>query len=313
MESQPFSDGDSVVVHAPASTANLGPGFDSIGLALGLIDEVVATIEGTGLAITVEGHGDSTVPLDEGHLVWQSMCAMWRRLGVAPPRGLRLECRNAVPHSRGLGSSATAIVAGAGAALALTGVDLGASDALALVNDVAGDIEGHPDNASASVYGGFTLSWRDDRREGWCTVRPPLHPDIVPVVLVPDATLSTDKARSALADTLPLRDAAATAGRAALLVEAMTRRPELLLPATREWLHQEARRAAYAPSMSVVDALRAEGLAAVISGAGPTVLVLAVAGDVPRVSAPDTGWQVLSPGVPDIGVRAVSHSDASKV
>ncbi|WP_246136479.1 homoserine kinase [Leekyejoonella antrihumi] len=305
--------GDSVTVRTPASTANLGPGFDSIGLALGLIDEVVATVEPDGLTITVAGHGDSTVPLDEGHLIWQSMCAMWERLEVDAPAGLRLDCRNAVPHSRGLGSSATAIVAGAGSALALAGVDLSAPEALTLVNDVAGDIEGHPDNASASVYGGLTLSWRDDERAGWRTVRPPLHPDIVPVVLVPDATLSTDKARSALAATLPLRDAASTAGRAALLIEAMTRRPDLLLPATREWLHQEARRPAYAPSMALVDRLRADGLAAVISGAGPTVLVLAAVRDVPRITAPDAGWQILTPGVPDTGIRAVSHSGASKV
>ncbi len=313
---QQFDDnslGRAVTVTAPASSANLGPGFDSIGLALGLLDEVAAQVTAGGLTVEVDGCGAGQVPRDERHLVWRAMCAMWDRIEVGRPPGIRLYCHGAVPHSRGLGSSATAIVAGAGAALALAGVDLTAPEALELVGDVAGDIEGHPDNSSASVYGGLTLSWRDDAREGWRTVRPPVHPEIEPVALVPAATLATDTARKALGATVGLRSAAGTAARAALLIEAMTRDPGLLLPATREWLHQETRRPAYAESMRQVDRLRAEGHAAVISGAGPTVLVLTTRDAAGDIVAPEGAWQVVRPGIADTGLRAVSHTVPRKV
>ncbi len=313
MYSQDFSVGESVTVQAPASSANLGPGFDCIGLALAITDEISATVVASGLTVTVEGCGAEQVPRDEGHLVWQSMCTMWDRLGVGRPPGLELHCRGAVPHSRGLGSSATAIVAGVGAALALSGWDLTSPEALALVGDVSGEMEGHPDNSSASVYGGLTLSWRDDGGSGWRTVHPPVHPDIEPVLLVPGATLATDTARKALPAQIPLRTAADTAARAALLMEAMTRDPSLLLPATREWLHQEVRRPAYAASMAVVDRLRSEGHAAVISGAGPSVLVLATSGTAGRITAPEGDWRVLRPGVAHAGLRVTSHKSARKV
>lgn len=316
MQFQPFDEsfvGRAVAVTVPGSSANLGPGFDSIGLALGILDEISATVTESGLTVDVEGCGADQVPRDERHLVWRSMCAMWDRMEVGRPPGLRLHCRGAVPHSRGLGSSATAIVAGVGAALALAGADLSRPDALEFVGDVAGDLEGHPDNSSASVYGGLTLSWRDDAREGWRTVRPDVHPDIEPVALVPAATLATDTARKALAATVGLRAAAGTAARAALLMEAMTRDPGLLLPATREWLHQEARRPAYTASMRQVDRLRAEGHAAVISGAGPTVLVLTTRDVAGNITAPDGDWEVLRPGIADTGLRAVSHRTVSKV
>lgn len=303
-----FSPGASVTIEVPASSANLGPGFDSIGLALGITDTVQATVGGEGLQITVEGHGCDSVPFDEGHLVWRSAVAMWQRLDIEPPADLILHCRNGIPHSRGLGSSAAAIVAGMAVALALVRDRIDTPDTLALLSDLSGEAEGHPDNSSASVYGGLTVSWADDDGAGWRTVRPQLHPDVTAVVLVPDATLSTDKARAALGETVSLSAAASTAGRAALLVHALTRDPGLLLPATRDWLHQEPRRPSYAESMAVVDRLRASGSAAAISGAGPAVLVLA-AGEI-EVDADHLppGWRVLRPGVATAGVRVVSRS-----
>lgn len=293
--------GRSVTVRVPASSANLGPGFDSLGLALGIYDQVTATATEGGLSIDVEGEGSDSVRRDEGHLVVKSMHTLWSRLGVEPPPGLSLHARNEIPHARGIGSSATAIVAGVGAALALTGASLASPSGLALINDVAGDLEGHPDNASASVYGGATVSWRASAREGWDTASIPLHDSVFPVIFVPSSTLSTHTARAALPATVPLADAAAGAGRTALLTLALSQRPELLLPATCDWLHQEARRPAYPSSMALVDTLRAAGHAAVISGAGPTVLVLV--SDPGCVFTAPEGWTQLRPGVAPVGVR----------
>lgn len=313
MDSQVFSPGTSVMVEVPASSANLGPGFDSIGLALGITDRVQATIGGDGLQVSVVGHGSDTLPADEGHLVWRSALAMWQRLGIEPPTGAILNCRNGIPHSRGLGSSAGAIVAGLALALALVREHIDNPAALAMISDLASEIEGHPDNASASVYGGLTVSWADDSGAGWRSVLPRVHADVDVAVLLPDTTLATDAARAALGDTVSMSAAASTAGRAALLVHALTHEPELLLPGTRDWLHQEPRRASYPQSMDVVDDLRSRGIAAAISGAGPAVLAL---GNGPIALAEETlpaGWQVLRPGIAQTGVRVVSRSAADTV
>lgn len=298
--------GLAVRVEVPASSANLGPGFDSLGLGIELRDVVEVEVVGDELVIEVEGAGAGEVPTNARHLVYRSMLALWERLDVEPPAGLKLLCRNEIPHSRGLGSSASAIVAGVTAAAALAGPFDEA--ARAVVNDLASALEGHPDNASASVYGGFTASWFDERDGTWRTVHPALHPDVDVRVLVPDFTLATDKARAALPQTVPLADAARNAGRTALLVHALTTDPSLLLPATSDRLHQDSRRPAYPRSMAVVDDLRARGIAAFVSGAGPTVLALGTTAQLDGVQAPDAGWQVLSPGIARDGVRVVSHN-----
>lgn len=295
-------------VRVPASSANLGPGFDSIGIALGVWDECTATVtDEPGLVIEVKGEGADGVPKDESHLVHRSLQTAWAELGVPPPPGLRLECVNAVPHGRGMGSSATAIVTGIVVAHALSGdghVDLDQ------VNDLANRLEGHPDNASASVFGGMTVSWSEDPGEWGATrtARPRLHSDLDVVVLVPDSQLSTARARSVLPVSVRLGDAAANSARSALLVHAMTADPSLLLPATREWLHQEPRRPSYPASMALVDRLRAAGHAAVISGAGPSVLVLTTresTAAVAEVAAGDAAWRALTPGIPEHGAVVV--------
>ncbi|MGL4175199.1 MAG: homoserine kinase [Dermatophilaceae bacterium] len=309
--------GTSVTVRVPASSANLGPGFDSLGCALGVWDTCHATVTAEpGLVIEVRGEGEGEVPLDEHHLVHRSMRTAWAELGGSPPSGLRLECDNAVPHGRGLGSSATAIVTGVVLAQALVAVAENPVDAglpVAVDLDWAGALavrlEGHPDNASASVYGGVTLSWSDDLEAGASTVRLPVHPDLEPVVLVPDAQLSTARARSVLPPQVRLADAAANSARAALLPHALALAPERLYAATRDWLHQEARRLSYPRSMDLVDALRAVGYAAVVSGAGPSVLVLVtrdVVADV--VARAPAGWRVLTPGIPAAGAEALAGS-----
>jgi homoserine kinase len=299
--------GVSVEVRVPASSANLGPGFDSVGLALGLWDTCVATVTAQpGLRVEVSGEGEGEVPLDDSHLVHRTMVRAWRELGIPPPEGLHLVCHNTVPHGRGLGSSATAIVTGVVAAQGLYDASRGHAGPpdLRFANDLAAGLEGHPDNSSASVHGGLTLSW--PASDGTTsTLRLRLHPQVAVRVLVPPAQLSTARARSVLPSHVRHADAAANSASAALLLQALTARPDLLMDGTREWLHQEARRESFAESMALVDDLRAQGHAAVISGAGPSVLVLSTRDRVASVAVEPDGWQVLDPGVPDSGADVV--------
>lgn len=308
MNAERLTPGTAVRVRVPASSANLGPGFDSVGLALGLWDTCTAVVsERPGLRIEVAGEGDGDVPRDETHLVHRTMLRAWQDLGVEPPAGLLLRCDNEVPHGRGLGSSATAIVTGIVAAQGLHDVSRGWSGGLDLdfTNSLAALLEGHPDNSSASVFGGLTLSWSDPDTLATTTLRLRPHHDVRAVVLVPGVQLSTAKARSVLPTHIRHADAAANSARAALLVQALTSHPEHLLEGTREWLHQEARRPSFPASMAVVDTLRASGYAAVISGAGPSVLVLTTADRLEGV-APLVGesWRVLAPGTPQVGAQA---------
>lgn len=313
--------GRSVRVRVPASSANLGPGFDSIGLALGLWDDyAVTTSDSPGVVIEVRGEGAAEVPTDERHLVHATMRHTWRAIGVEPPVGLRLEAANGVPHGRGLGSSATAIVAGVIAAQALSlGVrecvhaawpapGVGVPVDLGLATHLASELEGHPDNASASVLGGLTVSWMPDgtgldRGERTVSARIEPHPDVDVVVFVPETQLATRTARAVLPATVPLAAAAAGAGRAALLVHALTADPSHLHAATRDWLHQEARRPAYPATMDLVDLLRSQGHAAVVSGAGPSVLVLTTREAAAGVQAGSLAshWERLTPAVPAHG------------
>lgn len=307
--------GARVTVRVPASSANLGPGFDSVGLALGVWDECTATVtDGTGLVVEIEGEGSAELPRDERHLVHRTMLRTWEELDVPAPAGLRLECRNGVPHGRGLGSSATAIVTGIVAALRLHDVSSGVARHadLDFAGDLASRLEGHPDNASASVFGGLTLSWTEDAPAdggpATRTVRLPIHPEVEPVLFVPTGQLSTATARSVLPAHVRLREAAWNSARAALLVHAVGHDPRHLLSATREWLHQEPRRPSYPDSMALVDALRDRGHAAVISGAGPSVLVLTTrAGQAAVVDGAARSWRALTPGVPDAGATVVAE------
>ena len=291
-----------VRVRVPATSANLGPGFDTFGLALDLHDELEAEVVADGLEVVVEGEGVGAVPLDESHLVVRSMRAAFDPLGVRPP-GLRLHCRNVVPHARGLGSSSAAIVGGITLARALVAGGLERLDDDAAFR-LAARLEGHPDNVAPACYGGFTISGHDDG-EFWSTVVP-VDPAVVAVVLVPPDGVSTEAARGLLPATVPHADAAANAGRAALLVAALAGRPELLLRATRDLLHQDHREPAMPHSLALVRALRADGHAAIVSGAGPTVLVLVpdAAGADPVLARCPAGWwaSTLAVGIPGAGV-----------
>lgn len=309
--------GAAVDLVVPGSSANLGPGFDSVGLALGVLDSYRAVVrEAPGLVVDL-GEESQDVPTDERHLVVATMYRAWDELGVQRPEGLELVCRNTIRMGRGMGSSAAAIVAGVALASALARPEaLEAPEGspipldLDFVNDLSGALEGHPDNASASVFGGATVSYvesRDGERSlpRVRTVRLPLHPDIRPVVFLPSTQLPTATARAVLPATVPHAEAALNSARAGLLTYALTQDPSLLLPATTEWLHQEQRRGAYPQAMALIDALRARGHAAVVSGAGPSVLVLTTTPE--QVQDPDEAaeaWQRLGPGIPAVGVQA---------
>lgn len=260
-----------VRVRVPATSANLGPGFDALGLSLGLYDDVVIRVAESGLHIDIAGEGSDNLPRDEKHLLVRAMRAAFDVLG-GQPRGLEIVCANRIPHGRGLGSSSAAICAGIVAARAVTIGGENRLDDEGLL-ELATEIEGHPDNVAACLLGGFTLAWM----EGGVgrAVRSEPSGSIVPVVFVPGKPVLTETARGLLPRNVPHVDAAANAGRAALLVEALTRRPELLMPATEDRLHQEYRAPAMPESAALVERLRADGIPAVISGAGPTVLALA--------------------------------------
>ncbi|HYQ68488.1 homoserine kinase [Actinophytocola sp.] len=263
----------SLLVRVPASTANLGPGFDALGMALGLYDTVEVAVTGGATKVEVTGEGADAVPTDESHLVVRALRTAADALGLELP-GVALSCHNEIPHARGLGSSAAAVVAGVAAAYGLAGKALD-DDALQL----AAEFEGHADNAAASLYGGLVLAWSEGPR--YRAVRLEPHPAVTPVVLVPDVRSATSVTRGLLPDNIPHKDAAFVAGRCALAVHALTTRPDLLLPATEDRLHQDYRERAWPDTMRMVRELRANGVPATVSGAGPTVLTLPPDGALP--------------------------------
>ncbi len=258
-------------VTVPATSANLGPGFDSLGLALSLRDSLEAEITTSGLSVEVIGAGAEDVPRDESHLVVRSMRAAFAAMGATPP-GLALRCTNLIPHGRGLGSSSAAIVGGLSLARALV------AGGTLLLGDralfcLAADLEGHPDNVAPAFFGGFVICGRED--EEWYAVSSGVDPRVSAVVFVPPTPVETKVARGLLPAVVSHADAAANSGRAALLIAALAGRPEHLLTATRDYLHQDQREPAMPESLAFVHALRADGIPAVISGAGPTVLAFA--------------------------------------
>ncbi len=298
-----FVDGR-VQVTVPATSANLGPGFDALGLALELRDTVTAEVTDGGLTVEVNGAGAGQVPTDESHLVVRAMRAAFTELGQQPP-GLALTCDNVVPHGRGLGSSSAAIVAGVCLARGLVaGGSLVMDDQAVL--DLAARLEGHPDNVAPAFLGGFVISGRRD--DGWFAVPSGVDPRISTVVFVPPTPVETTVARGLLPAQVPHADAAANAGRAALLVAAIGGRPQELLTATEDRLHQDYREPAMPETLALVRALRRDGVPAIVSGAGPTVLAFADGVTDLLDRCPD-GWEALSLAVSPRGA-VLSHRQA---
>jgi homoserine kinase len=281
---------DVVTVRTPATSANLGPGFDALGLALTLYDDLEARITDGGFVVTVEGEGAGELPGDEEHLVVRAMLATFDALGERPA-GLVVNCVNGIPQARGLGSSSAAIVGGVQLARGLV------RGGMKLIDDedalrIAARLEGHPDNVAPCLLGGYTIAWTEGA--GARAVRLGTHEGVRPKVFVPTERGYTASARAALPSNVPHAEASFNAGRAALLTHAITGDPSLLFAATEDRLHQGYRAEAMPGTASLVASLRSVGVAAVVSGAGPTVLALS---EVPAGFHPGTKWRAETLGV----------------
>jgi homoserine kinase len=265
-----------------ASSANLGPGFDSLGLALSLYDEIVVETTESELNVEVGGEGAGQVPLDSTHLVVRAIQHGLRAIGVTVA-GLNIRCRNNIPHSRGLGSSAAAVVGGLAAVNGLvTQAGLKPLTEAELIQR-ASEFEGHPDNASAAVLGGGVVSWTSTGATGPRYAAAPLriHPDIHLFPAIPEQRSLTAETRVLLPRSVSHGDARFNVSRAALLVVALTERPDLLMDATQDVLHQPQRAIAMRASAEYLQVLRRCDIAAVLSGAGPAVLALSTQPELP--------------------------------
>lgn len=287
-----------VRVRVPATSANLGPGFDTLGIALAHGDSLtVLTREEPGATVEVTGVGAGVVETDARNLVVRSAAHVFHDLGRDMP-GLNIQAHNQIPHGSGMGSSGSAIVAGIMVAAGLLAND--PVDPLALSEEqllaYATELEGHPDNVAPALFGGLTIAWTNE--QGPRFKRLAVHRGVAPLVLVPTFKLSTEKARSLQPTQVPHEDAVFNVSRSALLIAALMQSPELLLEATEDRLHQNYRGEAMPATRDLIAALRAEGHPAVVSGAGPSVLVLSngaadrlAASDLVAEIAPD--WRVL--------------------
>jgi len=288
---------DRAVVTVPATSANLGPGFDSLGIALDVRDEITVRAIAGDTRVSVTGQGAGEVPTDGTHLVARATLRALEYVG-SPLTGLELECHNRIPHGRGLGSSAAAVVAGIMAARGLISEPEALSDEVVL--QLATEFEGHPDNAAPALHGGFTIAWIRDDGTPHC-VNVPVSAGVTPVLLVPNEQCATSAARGALPEHVPHRDAAFNAGRAALLTHALSNDPSLLFEATFDRLHQTYRSAVMPETARVVESLRSEGVAAVISGAGPSILVLSAPQNVDIAGIAGEQWHHASVGIAATG------------
>lgn len=301
--------GRSVTVKVPATTANLGPGFDTLGLALALYDELTVTVrEQPGATVQVSGVGEGEVPTDESNLVVRAIAHAFAAYDQPMP-GLDLVARNVIPHGRGLGSSGAAIVSGIMAAKGLLDgiVDIDALGLLAL----ATEMEGHPDNVAPCLFGGLTIAWVTE--EGPQFKKLIVHRGVSPLVLVPQATMSTALARSLQPESVPHADAIFNVSRSTLLIAALIQSPELLLAATEDRLHQNYRAEAMPDTSRLIGLLREQGFPAVVSGAGPSILVLC-SDPAQRLAAVElvesessTPWKSLVLAVDFKGATVVTH------
>ena len=263
--------GRRVSVKVPATSANLGPGFDTLGMALSYYDELqVEAVPGNEIFVEVHGEGAGEVPTDGSNLVAKTIAYVFDRYKQTLP-GLKLIAHNVIPHGRGMGSSGAAVVSGIMAAKGLLEgiVEISSSELL----DIATELEGHPDNVAPALFGGLTIAWEDEF--GPHHKKLFVHRGVSPLELVPANKMSTALARSLQPDSVPHDDAVFNVSRSALLIAALTQSPELMMAATEDKLHQEYRAEAMPETNALIQLMRSHGHAAVVSGAGPSVLVLA--------------------------------------
>jgi len=266
-------------VQVPATSANLGPAFDCLGLALTMFDRYIAQVQDEpGFDVDVTGEGADNVARNDKNLVIKAMYKGFEFLG-GKPRGIALRQLNVIPHGRGLGSSASAIVGGLSLARALV---LGGNERMSLEDMLvlANEMEGHPDNVAAAIFGGANIAWQDSHRGHMVAQSVHIEVDtrIGALAFIPATSVATSKARKMLPESLLHADAVRNTSNAALLVHALEHRPDLLHTATADFLHQSYRQEAMPQSFALLTKLRNAGVAAFISGAGPTVLVLHTGG-----------------------------------
>ena len=297
-------------VQVPATSANLGPGFDCLGLALTMNDRYMAQVmDEAGVDIGVTGEGADAVPTTDKNLVIKAMYKGFDFLG-GRPRGIALRQLNVIPHGRGLGSSAAAIVGGLALARALV---LGGNERMSNEDmlNIANEMEGHPDNVAAAIYGSANIAWQESQRGHVIaqSLNIEVDPRIGVLAFVPSTELSTSKARKMLPESIPHQDAVRNSINTAVLVQALQHRPDLLLAATEDYLHQGYRQDAMPQSFALMTKLRKAGVAAFISGAGPTVLVLHTGGESEAAElqrAAGEKFQMIPLGVSRAGVAVVT-------
>jgi len=299
-----------VQVQVPASSANLGPGFDCLGLALNMHDRYMAQVmDEPGVDIDVTGEGADSIPTTDKNLVIKAMHKGFDFLG-GRPRGIALRQLNVIPHGRGLGSSAGAIVGGLALSRALV---LGGNERMSNEDmlNIANEMEGHPDNVSAAIFGGANLAWQESQR-GYIVAQSlnfDVDPRIGALAFVPSTEFSTSKARKMLPESIPHSDAVKNSSNVAVLVQALQNRPDLLLGATQDYLHQSYRKDAMPNSFALMTKLRKAGVAAFISGAGPTVMVLHTGGDSEAAElerAAGEKFQMIHLGISRTGVSVIT-------
>ena len=298
-----------VSVSVPATSANLGPGYDALGLALDIRDFVTAQFtDDNKITVEVTGQGAGKLPTDATHLIAKTIIDACKAFGTEVT-GLHVECKNAIPQGRGLGSSAAAIVAGLVLASELTYARASEDELLQMANA----IEGHPDNVAACLLGAMTIAWLEDDGKA-NSVSMNVHPDVSPVLGIPETELDTHKARGLIPESIPHVDAAFNAGRSALLVAAMIGDPDFLLEATEDKLHQPFRAQAYSESMALVEQLRAAEIAACISGAGPTVIALSTVEQVAQAVEiiAKSGFTAVPVAVSDQGAIPTSSEESGQ-
>ena len=263
-----------VRVKAPATTANMGPGYDCLGMALDVWNTIEIEVLDSGEPVVeVTGEGAGELGTGRDNLVYRSMEFLFQDAEQEMPL-VRIRCDNAIPLARGMGSSAAAIAGGLVAANAICSQDYTPNDLL----EMAATIEGHPDNVAAAVLGGMQLVISDKTEEGSRLYTVPINvpPGLHAVVFVPQVRITTEDARAVLPEKVTMADAVHNMGRVGLLVASMaTNHPEYLAIATQDLLHQPYRQPLF-PAMKVIfkAALDAGALGVFLSGSGSTVLAL---------------------------------------
>jgi homoserine kinase len=289
-------------ISVPATSANIGPGFDCLGIALEMRDRYAAQIlDDATFDVDVSGEGADEVKKDGKNLVIRAMMAGFEFMGNKP-KGIALRSLNVIPHGRGLGSSASAIVGGLALArsLVLTGEQYMSDEDLITL---ATELEGHPDNVAAAFYGGATIAWSENGVGR--AVNLTVDPRIKAMLLVPDNQVATAKARKLLPESVSHQDAVLNSTRTALLVHALAERPDLLLTATADLLHQSYRSEAMPKSIALIEKLRGAGVAAVLSGAGPSVMILYSGdeGEIDQIPSLATGFTAMKLAIAKKGVE----------